>query len=577
LNQAVEQFSTRYWRWLVIAMLGCLHVAVMLGVNSLWARGLMVAHVGFFILWQPFMRTEQRVRAVDAAVIGIVVAAAVIYLNWWLLGIWLAILAGIVGGKVFLFRARRLRVFYLSMFLYLVSMLLVWVVPNGFPIPDFDQALLLFAHYGLPALFIFMLLLRVESDTAEPQIVDLFYAALIFLLLISLALGSFAFMTIGALNYPLALSYTLVTIGAVLILLSLAWNPRTGVSGLSMLFSRYLLSIGLPFEQWLRFLAALSSSEARPHQFLKDACNDLARLPWVIGGEWSTATDAGNFGIESKHVVLYSGPEFTMRLFSRTRPSPSLVWHFNLLGQLLGQFYVAKQRERKLREQTYVQALHETGARLTHDVKNLLQSLNALCAAVERDNGDPAALNALVRRNLPTVTQRLQQTMDKLQRPQTESTRLVHADAWWEQLQKAHQMRGIEFEAVDVSKMVLLPKELFDSASDNLLQNALEKRRHDPTVTVRVKFECGTRIALSVCDSGRPIPPEVMRGLLKGPVTSETGYGIGLYQVCRQAENAGFSLDVVSNEEGKVCLELHGEIFPREFTPGITQPAVENQ
>ena len=544
-------------------MLACLHIAVMLGVESAWARGLMVAHVGLFILWQPFMRVEQRLRGIQIGLIGVIVGLATVFLNWWMLGLWLALLAGIVGGKVFLFSGRGLRIFYLIMFAYLVSLLLIWVVPNGMPMPPQDPLLLDIAQYGLPILFALMLLLPLESDHAEPQIIDLFYATLIFLLLVTVALGSITFMATGGLPYLVALIYTLMTISGVLVVLSLAWNPRTGVSGFSMLFSRYLLSIGLPFEQWLRFLAALSRSESRPHQFLNEACNDLAKLPWVIGGKWHSTTDAGEFGVESKHWVEYVGTEFTIKLFSHSRPSPSLAWHFNLLGQLLGQFYVAKQRERKLREQTYVQALHETGARMTHDMKNLLQSLNALCAAVERDGGDPAALNALIRRNLPTVTQRLQQTLDKLQRPQTESTRLVQADAWWEQLQKTHQPRNVEFETVGTTQGVLLPKELFDSASDNLLQNALEKRRLDPSVKVKTRFECGERISLSVTDSGRAIPGEVMRGLLKGPVSSETGYGIGLYQVARQAENAGFALKVLENEPGNVVMELSGELYRR--------------
>ena len=548
-------------------MLACLHVSVMLGVDSFWARGLMIAHVGLFMLWQPFMRVEQQLRAIEVGSIAVVVTLAAAFLNWWMLGVWLAVLAGIVGGKVFLFSGKRLRLFYLMMFAYLVSLLLIWVVPNGFDIPRQVPVLWDIAQYGLPVLFIVMLALPLESDHSEPQIVDLFYAALIFLLLIAVSLGSFTFMATGQMIYPVALIYTLMTIAGLLIVLSLAWNPRTGVSGFSMLFSRYMLSIGLPFEQWLRFLAALSRSESRPHQFLNEACNDLAKMPWVVGGQWHSSTDSGRFGTESKHAVEYVGPEFTIKLFSHSRPSPSLAWHFNLLGQLLGQFYVAKQRERKLREQTYVQALHETGARMTHDIKNLLQSLNLLCAAVEKDGGDPAALNALIRRNLPTVTQRLQQTLDKLQRPQTESTRLVHADAWWEQLQKTNQLRNVEFETVGSVQGVLLPKELFDSASDNLLQNALEKRRLDPGVSVQVRFGCGQRISLSVRDTGRPIPAEVMRGLLKGPVNSETGYGIGLYQVSRQAENAGFSLNVLENEAGNVCFELSGELYRRSPAP----------
>lgn len=569
LQGIAEKLSGTYWRLLVVGMLACLHVAVMLGVESTWARGLMIVHVGLFILWQPFMRVEQQLRLKETGVIALVVGLAAVFLNWWILGLWLAVLAGIVGGKVFLFSGRGLRVFYLLMFAYLVSMLLIWVVPNGLPMPRQDELLLQIAQFGLPLLFVAMLLLPLETDHAEPQIIDLFYAALIFLLLVAVALGSYAFMTAGGIRYLVALIYTLLTIAAVLVMLSLAWNPRTGVSGLSMLFSRYLLSIGLPFEQWLRFLAALSRSESRPHQFLNEACNDLAKLPWVVGGRWQSSTDAGQFGVESPFVVEYAGTEVNIKVYSHSRPSPSLVWHFNLLGQLLGQFYVAKQRERKLREQTYVQALHETGARLTHDVKNLLQSLNALCASVEREGGEPEALNALIRRNLPTISQRLAQTLEKLQRPQTESTRLVHADAWWEQLQKSHQPRGVDFLTVSSPKGVLLPKELFDSAADNLLQNALEKRRLDPDVKVEVSFACGERISLTVRDTGRPIPPEVMRGLLKGPVNSETGYGIGLYQVSRQAENAGFSLGVLDNQPGNVRFELSGELYRR--TPAVTE------
>jgi signal transduction histidine kinase len=563
LQGVAENLAGKYWRLLVVGMLACLHVAVALGVESAWARGLMIVHVGLFILWQPFMRVEQQLRLKETGAIAVVVGLAAYFLNWWILGLWLAVLAGIVGGKVFLFSGRGLRLFYLLMFAYLVSMLLIWVVPNGLPMPRQDELLLDIAQFGLPLVFVFMLLLPLEIDHAEPQIIDLFYAALIFLLLVAVALGSYAFMTTGGMSYVVSLIYTLMTIAAVLIMLSLAWNPRTGVSGLSMLFSRYLLSIGLPFEQWLRFLAALSRSESRPHQFLNEACNDLAKLPWVVGGRWQSATDSGHFGVESKYPVEYAGTEVNIKVYSHSRPSPSLVWHFNLLGQLLGQFYVAKQRERKLREQTYVQALHETGARLTHDVKNLLQSLNALCASVERESGEPEALNALIRRNLPTISQRLAQTLEKLQRPQTESTRLVHADAWWEALQKSHQPRGVDFLTVSSPKGVLLPKELFDSAADNLLQNALEKRRLDPGVKVEVSFQCGERIALVVRDTGRAIPAEVMRGLLKGPVNSETGYGIGLYQVARQAENAGFSLGVLENQPGGVCFELSGELYRR--------------
>jgi signal transduction histidine kinase len=559
LDQATQRAGR--WRWLMLAMLVCLHVAAMRGVEDIWARGLMVAHLGLFLVWQPFIRSGQRLKVSEVLLIALITVGILAFLNWWMLGLWVAVLSGIVGGKVFLFQTRWLRVFYLTVFSYLVALLLLWVVPNGFPNTRLEAEMRIVGQYGLPLLFVAMAAIPVESDTAEPQVVDFFYASMIFLLLVTLVLGSFTFMTVGQKNYVLSLMFSLFVIAGVLLFLSFAWNPRAGFSGLQMVFSRYLLSIGLPFEQWLHFLAELSHSEPRPEHFLKDACAGLGKLPWVTGGTWMTASDSGEFGVPSKHTVDYAGREVSIRLYSRHRPSPSLVWHFNLLGQLVGQFYVAKQRELKLQQQTYVQALHETGARMTHDVKNLLQTLNVLCSAAERDPGDdPGALQSLMRRHLPTVLQRLQQTLDKLQRPQIDSGRFITTEAWWESLQKAYQLRDVRFDAPGIDAGILLPKDLFDSASENLLQNALEKRKVDPGVEVKVSLDCGDEIVLRVCDSGRPVARNVLGGLLRGPVPSDTGYGIGLYQVGRQAELSGFTFRLVRNEPGEVCFELRGEV-----------------
>lgn len=559
---AAASLSGRQWRLLVFAMLVCLHVAAIRGVEDFWARGLMMAHLGLFLVWQPFIERGQRLRVVEVVVIVLIAMAILAFLNWWMLGLWVAVLAGIVGGKVFLFQARWLRVCYLALFSYLVALLLLWIVPNGFPNVALEDELKLLAQFGLPILFVAMVLMPVESDSAEPQIVDFFYASFIFLLLVALALGSFAFMTAGKAGYALSLTYSLLVIAAVLLFMSLAWNPRAGFAGLQAVFSRYLLSIGLPFEQWLHFLAELSRNESRPEAFLREACTGLMRLPWVTGGSWNAAEGSGDFGAPSKHSVDYSGREVTIRLYTRHRPSPSLAWHFSLLGQLVGQFYVAKQRELKLQQQTYVQALHETGARMTHDVKNLLQTLNVLCSAAERgSDGDAAALQTLMRRHLPTVLQRLQHTLEKLQqRPRMESGRFVTGDSWWESLQKHYGLRGVEFQALGISKGILLPKDLFDSAADNLLQNAFEKRKLDPEIQVIITLACADQILLRVCDTGSPVAGAALRGLLRGPVPSETGYGIGLYQVARQAEHAGFSLRLARNEPGAVCFELAGEV-----------------
>jgi signal transduction histidine kinase len=522
----------------------------------------MLAHFGLFILWQPFMRGEHRLSATQTLAIFAISVGILVFLNWWLLGLWVSVLAGIVGGKVFLFHARWLRRFYLVVLAYLALLLLGWIVPNAF-LPgvshiEFEWL----AHYGLPVLFVPMLFIPVEADSAEtPQILDFFYATLLFLLLVVLALGSFAFMRVGNLQYYAAISYSLIIIAAVLLALSIAWNPRAGFAGLSMYFSRYLLSIGLPFERWLYFLAELSQMETKPERFLKEASAGLARLPWVSGGFWHTADHSGDFGTVSKNSVEYTNQELHLRVFTRQALSPSLVWHFHLLGQMLGEFYIAKLREQKLQQQTYVQAVHETGARMTHDLKNLLQSLNALCSAAQNaTSGEGAEINELVRRQLPVISQRMQQTLEKLQKPQAEGGRFVEAQAWWDGLKRSYYNRAVTFVDGDIKAGVLLPKELFDSAGDNLLQNALRKRKLDAAVSVEASFRCSEVIELSVSDNGLPVSRDIVQSLLRGPVPSETGFGIGLYQSAKLAEISGFILHLSHNEPGKVCFTLQGEV-----------------
>ena len=228
--EASAQVSGRKARFLVLAMLICLHVAVIRGVEDMWARGLMMAHLGLFMIWQPFMQGGQKLKASEVLLIALIMIGILAFLNWWMLGMWVALLSGIVGGKVFLFQVRWLRLFYLTVFTYLVMLLLLWIVPNGFPNTVLEPEIRLVVQYGLPVLFLLMAVMPVESDTAEPQVIDFFYASMIFLLLVALVLGSFAFMTVGKKSYVFALTFSLIALATFLLFLSIVWNPRAGFS-----------------------------------------------------------------------------------------------------------------------------------------------------------------------------------------------------------------------------------------------------------------------------------------------------------------------------------------------------------
>ena len=551
---ATWNLSQRYWRFVVIAMLALLHVAVLRGTADDWARALMLAHLGLLLLWQPFLRGEHRVSAAQAAFIALVAVAVMLWMGWWLLAFWVVVLAGLVGGKVFLHQARWQRRAYLVVLVYLLALLAVVILPEIAPRQEVVPEVRAAAEYGLPLLLLALALMPVEPESSEaPQVIDFFYSVFLMMVLGMVILGSFTFMTLGRTRYLEALTDTVFLIAGTIFLLGLAWNPRTGYAGLNVFFSRYLFSIGLPVEQWLYFLAELSRAEARPERFLAESVAGLARLPWIAGAAWK-AEQQGEVGTRTEHAVLYTGEGVDLTIYSRYRTSPALHWHMTLLGQLLAEFYAAKLREEMLRQSSYLQAVHETGARLTHDVKNLLQSLNVLCSVAAQD--DTPQLQALVRRQLPAIAQRLSATLQRLEHPGEEEMQQVPLGEWWDALMRQYRDREVEFAARELKPEAAVPRALFDSVAENLLQNALAKRVLDAAIRVRVAISCAGSPELRICDSGRAIAPELAAGLLRGPVPSNAGLGIGLYQAARLAEESGYALKLDENRDGAVCFLL---------------------
>jgi signal transduction histidine kinase len=558
LANSAWTLSQRYWRVVLVAMLALLHVAVFRGVADPWARALLLAHLGLLLLWQPFLRAEQRISPTQGLILALVASGVMLGLDWWLLAFWVVVLAGLVGGKVYQQHARWQRRCYLVVLGYLLALLAVAILPEIAPRREIDPDIRAYAEYVLPLAFLLIALFPAEPEPADtPHIIDFFYSVFLMLLLVVVVLGSFTFMSVARTPYLEALTYTIFLTAGTVLLIALAWNPRAG-GGLGVFFARYLFSIGLPVERWLHFLAELLQVEARPERFLGEAVGALLRLPSVAGVRWRAGEASGEQGSRTAYEVDYTSSELALTIFSRYRLGPTLRWHLHLLGQLLGEFYVAKLREEKLRQASYVQAVHETGARMTHDIKNLLQSLSVLCSVAARDEGrDSAELQALLRRQLPLIERRLAETLAKFQRPQAGES-YVPASAWWGALARQYRGEGVEFEPATAAPGVRLPRSLFDSVADNLIRNALAKRADDEGLRVRVTLDCGSRIALRVCDSGAAVAPEIAVTLLRAPVSSRSGLGIGLYQAARQAEASGYRLALESNRDGEVCFVLAG-------------------
>jgi hypothetical protein len=559
LARAVLDLSERHGRAVLVAMLVLLHFAVLRGTTDVWARALLVAHLGMVLLWQPFVRRQEQVSTAQALAIGFAGAVVLLWLNGWLLAAWVIALAGIVGSVSYQQYARWQRRAYLLVFAYLLALLAVIILPEIAPRREMSPEIRNLAEYGLPLLIVAVMLMPVESDTAQAfQLIDFFYSLFLVLLLTVIVLGSFTFMTLGQKSYLEALTYTVLGVGAGVLLFGLAWNPPGRFAGLSVFFSRYLLSIGLPLERWLYFLAGLSQAQQRPERFLAEGVQGLLRLPWIAGASWHAPRGEGSVGNSTRYIVELAKDELTLTIYSRFPLSPALHWHLLLLSQLLAEFYVAKLREEQLQNTAYLQAVHETGARLAHEVKNILQSLSALASVrAGAEPVDAGRAAAFFDRQLPVIQARLTETLEKLRRPLVAPERHVDLDAWWEAICARYPNPGINFERGVARADERVPGSLFDHVVDNLLHNALAKRNANPAVRIRVMLDAANGGAcLRIEDTGAAVPREVEATLLHAPVRSDSGLGIGLYQAARQAAAQGYRLVLEENRDGAVRFAL---------------------
>jgi signal transduction histidine kinase len=73
-------------------------------------------------------------------------------------------------------------------------------------------------------------------------------------------------------------------------------------------------------------------------------------------------------------------------------------------------------------------------------------------------------------------------------------------------------------------------------------------------ILARLQWDAG--FVLSVCDDGQPVPDSLAGQLFKSPVQSNSGLGVGMYQVARFAREQGYEVALSSNQPGRVCFAL---------------------
>jgi hypothetical protein len=547
-----------YGNRILALMLLLLHAAFVWGQDELWGQAVVLAHYGAFLLWQPFFSGQQRLpwhRTLGVLLVGAGLAG---FHNVWVAALWCVMLDGLLGAVAVTLPSVRERVGLWSAVLYLLLLLFVWLLPQGYGLPVRQVSQVPLWRDSLLLLPLAVVLFPSPRLSRGGSAVDLLYALMFVLIIGVLALGSYVAMHLRQSDYAGSLLLSMSTLGATLLIFAWLWEPRGGSSGLRNLFSRYVLSLGLPLEEWLKQLSDAAEQQPEPDVFLRSAMAGFTHLPWSTGVTWHTPVSSGALGEKSRHATAFTHLEVEVTFYTETSVNPAFALHLRLLTEIIGYFYAAKTRERAMRANAYTQAIFETGSRLTHDVKNLLQSLKTLCSAAEYSRPEQAmSLQTLMQRQLPQMAKRLEITLDKLKAPEKAlDTNQIQAREWWRILKARYAREELRFTVGDANSTIWLPQELFDSVADNLVQNALRKRVGQPDVMVSIDLETHPYPCLKVCDSGVPVPPEVRDKLFHAPVSNYDGLGIGLYQATKQAASLGYRLELSSNREGEVCFSL---------------------
>ena len=510
---------------------------------------------GLFLLWQPLWSKEARISKTP---VGLVTVAFVLlayrFPNESLVFFGL-ILSGLIGSR--LLGQTSFRSFDLLALLILTLEMAVGLIPTTF------------AQIELPTLFakimqtlilvpvlLFYLAPNPDRQKAGHSQVDLMHGLLAATLVGIVLLGGIVINLLYGVDYIDGLLLTVFIVATLTIGISWFWNPGVGHSGIGVLWNRYAMTIGGPFETWINALTTLIEERyLTPNEFLEAACQQLVENDWLNAIQWNFK----NFKVK---VGEKMGPRLEHRLDEKTAvvlyfksdPGTALELHTVLLIRMAYQFYLAKLNQEKMRAQEHFATIHHTGARLTHDIKNILQSIKTSINILDTDKENPQS-QQLLQANLNQISARLESTLNKLRAPKLNTrVNLVDCRKWMKRIGKQHNAnQRLNFHS-DIDNNITLPVDLFDSVVDNLINNALKKPA-SMQIDVRL-LSSKDIVVLSVCDNGAEIEAEIESSLFAKPVSSGSGMGIGLYQSAIMAHAFGYELELSQNEPGRVCFNL---------------------
>ncbi len=365
-------------------MMISLIAAISFSENINLSRSLFITHFGFFLMWQPVYKQEVDFSLGKLTGLLGFIGVFLIWLNVWLTPFWMLLLLSLLTGRIF--SQGMGRVAYGIAVIVLFLQLILITTPELFNLHGFSAPV----SGTLEILLILILtpLFFIKSDEHRLKThVDFIRGFLIVILTLFLCMGSVLVTFTSNMPYIQSLASTIIIAAIFLLVTALLWSPRSGFSGFAQLWEKYLLNIGGPFEQWITQLSSLEANTSlEPDYFLNTSIKYLHERHWISGIYWKTENTEGLVGERTRHMVTVSDDKVELTLYAFSPIGPALLLHTKLLLSVLMFYYKAKIQERQLTKQAHLHAIYETGSKLTHDVKNILQSTKTLTHAVMNEN-----------------------------------------------------------------------------------------------------------------------------------------------------------------------------------------------
>ncbi len=552
-NQFLLKNEHRFLGLILFSLLAATH----LGDGGTISQSFLIVHFGLFLLWQPIVKQQASFSTKQIIILFLLIFGFIYWFNPWLNAFWTLLLLTLLTGRIFA-RGLARAAYGLAVIVLFLELVLV-TTPSLFHLAAISSSLQTPFSIALLALPLVLLFIP-ASDTASSQ-VDFIRGFLIVLLVIFLCMSSVLISLTTQQKYIESLAISAIILSLFLLLAAFLWVPRAGFTGLAKLLEKYVLNIGGPFEEWFAHISTLEANTGlRPENFLSASLRYLMQQHWICGVNWQTASDSGTEGTLSPHQVEIKDEKLSLVIYTYTPVGPSLLLHSKLLLSILTFYYRAKLQEQLLLKQAHMQAIYETGSKLTHDVKNILQSTHTMTQIINDNDAEIQEKMDVLKKQMPILTQRLNTTLEKLRAPakaddssQTSSGSLLH---WWSQLQIRYTGRHITF-STDISSDVEIPVDIFTTVMENLLDNARNKRIREPDLEISVTLSnSNNQLQLSVADTGSAIDPQIASQLFREVVSSQDGFGIGLYQCYELANNHGYELSINDASQGHVCFVL---------------------